>query len=103
MGKEKISGEVIHIDRFGNLITNISETQFHSFVSERNGKAKIKIKNLTIPSLCKSYSEANRLKPSSIFNSWGLLEIFIKNGNASRKLGIKNGGKVVIQFQNPKS
>ena len=96
MGKEKISGEVIHIDRFGNLITNISETQFHSFVSERNGKAKIKIKNLTIPSLCKSYSEANRLKPSSIFNSWGLLEIFIKNGDASKKLKTKKGNRVII-------
>lgn len=101
--KGKISGEVIHIDRFGNLITNISETQFHSFVSERDDKVRIKIKNSIISSICKSYSEANRLKPSSIFNSWGLLEIFIKNGNASRKLEIKNGEKVVIQLQNPKS
>ncbi len=103
IGKEKISGEVIHIDRFGNLITNISETQFHSFVSERNGKIKVKIKDFIIFSLCKSYSEANRLKPASVFNSWGLLEIFIKNGDASKKLKIEKGEKVVIQFQNPKS
>lgn len=103
IGKEKISGEVIHIDRFGNLITNISETQFHSFVRERDGKVKIKIKSSIIPSLCKFYFDAVGPKPSSIFNSWGLLEIFIKNGNASRKLGIKNGGKVVIQFQNPRT
>lgn len=102
-GKERISGEVIHIDRFGNLITNISKTQFHSFVSERDGKFRIRIKNFIIPSICKSYSDAAGTKPASIFNSWGSLEIFIKNGNASRKLGIKNGGKVVIQFQNPKS
>jgi len=94
--KGKISGEVIHIDRFGNLITNISETQFLSFVSERDGKAKIRIKNFIIPSLCKSYSDATGPKPSSIFNSWGLLEIFIKNDDASKKLKIKRGNRVII-------
>ena len=96
IGKEKISGEVIHIDRFGNLIINISEAQFHSLVNGRDGKVRIRIKNFIISSLCKSYSEAVAQKPSSIINSWGLLEIFIKNGNASKKLKIKKGNKVVI-------
>ncbi|MBI5749186.1 MAG: SAM-dependent chlorinase/fluorinase [Nitrospinae bacterium] len=94
--KGKISGEVIHIDRFGNLITNISETQFHSFISERDGKVRIKIKNFIIPSICKSYSDDVGPKPSSIFNSWGLLEIFVRNGDAGKKLKIKKGEKVLI-------
>jgi S-adenosylmethionine hydrolase len=103
IGEKKISGEIIHIDRFGNLITNISETQFHSFISKPDSKIRIKIKDSVISSTCKSYSEAKNKKPSSIINSWGLLEFFIKNEDASKKLKIKKGEKVTIQLQNPKS
>lgn len=90
--ENKICGEVIYIDRFGNLITNVSADNLCSFT----GKLQMKIKDLNISPPCKSYSDAGESKLSSIFNSWGLLEIFIKNGNAWKELKIKIGKKVQI-------
>lgn len=97
----EIRGEVIYIDRFGNLITNISFDEFYKTTSGiKNNNFNIRIKGIKITHIYKSYTEAEDLKPSSIFNSWGLLEIFIKNGNAGTALGIKKGEKVVIKFKN---
>jgi S-adenosylmethionine hydrolase len=104
--ENEIQGEVIYIDRFGNLITNIPIILIPPHPPlEKGGRGdfQIRIKNLIVP-LCKSYSDALDLKPSSIFNSWGLLEIFVKNRDASRELGMEKGEKVVIiifNFQLP--
>lgn len=100
MRGNEIRGEVIYIDRFGNLITNVSLDKFYKTVSGLKSKNfNIRIKDLKITHIYKSYSDAEDLKPSSIFNSWRLLEIFIKNSNASRKLGIKRGEKVLIKIK----
>ncbi len=92
--RNEIQGEVVYIDRFGNLITNIPAGILYPLKEQ----IQIKIKSKTISSLCKSYSEAEDLKPSSILDSWGLLEIFVKNKDAGRELGIKKGEKVIINF-----
>jgi S-adenosylmethionine hydrolase len=92
----KIQGEVIYIDRFGNLITNVSAPYFYLLKGEGKEFQQIFIKNLIINPPCKSYSDAEDLKPSSLFNSWGLLEIFIKNSNAGRELGVKKGEGITI-------
>ncbi|MBI3815323.1 MAG: SAM-dependent chlorinase/fluorinase, partial [Nitrospinae bacterium] len=96
--ENEIQGEVIYTDRFGNLITNIPATLIPPHPPlEKGGRGdfQIKIKDFIAP-LCKSYSDAGDLKPSSILNSWGLLEIFMKNKDVGRELGVEKGEKVII-------
>ncbi len=67
-------GEVIYIDRFGNLITNIRPTV------EIDGE--VKIKEYVIEKISKTYAEVKSGQLVALINSSGLLEIGVRDGNA---------------------
>ena len=80
-------GRVIHIDRFGNAITNIVG---HSHAgSIRAGRKTFGIH--------RSYSAVPRGKPVAVTGSSGLLEIAVRDGNAAKMLGLRVGHEVVVQ------
>jgi len=92
-----ISGEVIYIDRFGNLITNIGQDL------EKNIQGSIiKIKNKAVKGLKTSYADAVPKELLAIFGSSGFLEIAVNLGSAKDKLKAKIGDKVSI-FSNGKN
>jgi len=91
--KNILKGEIIYIDRFGNCISNISEKDFLNFI--KSHKFLIKIKNIKIKIISKNY-QINK-KYGAIFNSFNLLEIFVPNGNAAKKLNIKLHQKIIIK------
>src|SRR5205085_10751580 len=73
---EKIEAEIIHIDRFGNLITNlIREDLPESFSIEINGKLIDKLQNF--------YVESESGELFMIFGSAGFLEIAARENSAS--------------------
>ncbi len=90
--KEKIIGEIIRIDKFGNAITNIKADVSHI--------KSVIVKNLTIPLVPYYASVAAIEKPSSnvncLINSDGYLEIFVFKGNAAKELGLKKGDIVEV-------
>lgn len=81
--KNKIIGEVVYIDNFGNLITNINKNIFFNFVSLKD-TYKIKIKNNKIKKISNNYIQEKGY--GALFNSFNLLEIFSPNDNASYML-----------------
>jgi S-adenosyl-L-methionine hydrolase (adenosine-forming) len=90
--KDQIKGQVIFIDRFGNLITNIS-----SDLIRGRKKVKISIKNKKINHLCQYYEEEKEGKLLALFGSSNFLEIAVNQGNAQRLLKAKTGDKVKIE------
>ncbi len=82
----KILGQVVHIDQFGNLITNIR--------IEKGKPTKAILKGLSLP-FVNFYSEAAN-KPAALINSDDLVEIFLYKGNASETLSIKKGTPVEV-------
>lgn len=97
--KKQISGNVIKVDRYGNLITNIEEEVFNILLKGRNylihfGREKAEKINHT-------YNELDDGDCFVIFNDLGLLEIGINKGNASKLLGLKYDSSVSIIFDNP--
>lgn len=88
----RVNGEVIHIDRFGNVITNISKQDIETIGS---GPLKVLVKDRHID-IKNYYSEAGDREPHALINSSGLLEIFIYMGNASNALNIKTGDPVSV-------
>lgn len=75
-----LRGEVIVIDRFGNIITNI--------VGHHTGT--IRIGNKDIP-VRRSYSEVDRGETVAVTGSSGLLEIAVRDGNAAELHRITRG------------
>jgi S-adenosyl-L-methionine hydrolase (adenosine-forming) len=88
ISKETIEGEIIDVDSFGNLITNVESTKL-------SGKVKVTIKGLTIIGLKKSYTGVS---PIAIKGSAGFLEISIPNGNCAKKLKVHIGTKICINL-----
>ena len=93
---EKIQGEVIFIDRFGNAITNISSSGIMRLKnSNPSAEIKILLKNREVP-LQVYYSKTNEKGLHSLMNSSDLLEFYVFEGNASSEFGISIGDVVEV-------
>jgi S-adenosylmethionine hydrolase len=93
--KDAVAGEVIHVDDFGNIITNIRDNELESIGVGRSVKARLKEGEVKM-SFCKAYGEVEAGKPLALIGSHGFLEISINQGNASRAFRIRNGDEVTI-------
>ncbi len=84
-----ISGEVIDIDHFGNVITNITRFPKERFTTQIKGR-----------SLNKISSTYEGEKPIAIWGSLGFLEFSFPGGSLASMLCVKRGDKVIIKFKN---
>lgn len=90
-----IDGHIIHTDRFGNCITNITYKDLQTVPGGADlGKAILSIGDKQIKGLKKYYSEAAAGEPGALFNSSGALEIFLYKQNARTALTLKRGDAV---------
>jgi len=90
-------GEILHIDVFGNLISNIDEKELFHFV--KGHSFVIKTGRRTIQGLKKGYWEGKRNETIALIGSGGFLEISVKEGNAQKRLKAKKGDKIEISRQ----
>ena len=91
--EKRLVGQVIYIDHFGNLVTNISETDLLPFPRE---KLYVSIGAVSILGIVPSYAAVAVGSPAAVINSWGLLEIAVRNGIAAQQLRISPGCPVSI-------
>jgi len=87
-------GEIIYIDRFGNLVSNIDKEMLDNFIKDK--KFRIYIKDKTIEKLSHSYSEGTYLKPLALIDSFNYLEIALNWGSACNYLKAKKGAEVML-------
>jgi len=93
-----IKGMAIHIDHYGNIITNIDETFFKAFGQGRDFKIEFRRGDYDITSINKFYSKVPEGEKLALFSSTGMLEIAMNKGNASKLLGMKESDIVRIEF-----
>jgi S-adenosylmethionine hydrolase len=86
-----VSGEVIYVDRFGNLTTNLGSDAIP------DGAAVVRIGEARIAGVSTSYSAVARGALVAVVNSWGLLEIALRDGSAREHLGAGVGTTVAIE------
>jgi S-adenosylmethionine hydrolase len=91
-----VRGEVIHIDRFGNLITNIPAVYLSKAGIASSGMSA-EIAGRRISTLVEQYAAAPADQPVVLVGSRGLMEVAYRNGSAARALGVSRGDKVVIK------
>jgi hypothetical protein len=96
IGKNAIEGNVVHIDAYGNAITNITKKDFEimkmdrSFIIQFGREEFTKIQTI--------YDEIETGGCAIIFNDLGFLEIAINSGNASKLLGLEYDSAVRVIF-----
>ncbi len=98
--KREIAGNVVHVDRYGNLITNINRPEFEKMI-ELNGngvKYTVHFGRETFTNLHAYFTEVESGDCYVLFNSSDYLQIGINKGNASQLLGLKIDTPVNIEF-----
>ncbi len=94
INKNMMIGEVVSIDSFGNMITNISEQGFRSFVGKR--EFEIYFASERFNKIEKTYGNVPVGKLIAIFGSSGYLEISMNGGNASSYFMTTVGSTITI-------
>jgi len=90
----KLSGEILHVDPFGNLVSNIDEGRLIRFI--RGRPCAIRVGRKTIRGLKKGYWEGKKGEPIALFGSGGFLEISVREDNAQMSLKVKRGDPIQI-------
>lgn len=94
--RKQITGNIIRVDHFGNLITNIPKQAFDIL---SKGKAfTVQFGGEKFRRIHASYNQADQGECFIVFNSQDFLEIGIFRGNASELLGLEYDGMVNIIF-----
>ena len=88
------AGQVLHVDRFGNLITNLPQALF----APGRGVPVVAVAGQRIRGLADSYGAVPAGQPGAIVGSTGTLEIFVPGGSAAAALGASRGAAVTVTF-----
>lgn len=88
-----IHAEVVLIDRFGNAITNLEPGSSGLRLSDY----AVAVEGRTLP-VVDTYAAVGPGAPLALVDSWGHLEIAIRDGNAARTLGLEPGTPVSLQL-----
>ena len=87
-------GHILHIDNFGNLITNIKSED----LPPTKQAITIEVGSHSISGLSRTYEEGKGLL--ALIGSSGYLEVSLKEGNASTFLSTEVGGEIKIRPEN---
>lgn len=86
-----IIGRVLHIDDFGNIITNIKPTKIKAQII----KVNLHHVSLEVP-YAKTYGEVKPHEPLSLIGSHGFLEFALNMGSFSKKYRINNEDQIEV-------
>ena len=94
---DRITGAVLRIDRFGNLVTNIGRKQFERFAA--NGSIDITIAGHPVGRLVETFTDIAANEVCALFGSTEHLEIAANAASAGERLGVEHGAPVEVSRQ----
>lgn len=94
--RKQIVGNVVQVDHYGNLITNIDQSTFEILSQDKN--FSIVFGREVMHRIHHSYHDIESGECFLIFNDLGLLEIGIRQGHAQELLGVTYDSPVQILF-----
>lgn len=82
-----VVGEIIYIDRFGSLVTNLTTELVPDY-------ATLEVEDLDLGPVRQTFSDVTAGGLLAYVGSGGAIEIAVRNGSAARRLGVGVGGRV---------
>jgi S-adenosyl-L-methionine hydrolase (adenosine-forming) len=83
---DAIVGSIVHVDRFGSLVTDIPGAAVHRGYVEVEGGTSVPV--------LRTYSDVKSGEGVALIGSRGFVEVSVRDGNAARKLGVGRGATV---------
>jgi hypothetical protein len=82
-----VVGEVIYIDRFGTLVTNLTAEEVPPY-------ARVVVEDVDLGPLRTTFGDVPTGGLLAFLGSGGEVEIAVRDGSAARRLGLGVGGRV---------
>ncbi len=95
--KDGLEGTIIHIDKFGNLVTNISADLIDEVLAGK--QVKIYVGNVILNEINTTFGAVTEGEPVAYIGSAGMLEVGINQGDAQKMLGVQKGAQISIILQ----
>ncbi len=92
-GGELLAGEVVHVDRFGNLITNIRGV-------ERERVSSLACAGREVAGLQGTFADVSEGALLAFIGSSGFLEVAVRGGSAAAQLRARAGEKIHVRLRN---
>lgn len=84
-------GAVVHVDRFGNLLTNIDRRALDAF---RHLPLSVRVAEMVTVPLRATYGDVATGQLVALWSSWDTIEIALRDGSAAAHLGVGRGAAV---------
>ncbi len=94
--EQGIQGWVVHVDRFGNAVTNVPGELLAARLAGREFKCYVG--SAILNGLHRTYADVDEGEPVALVGSSGLLEVSINGGDAAQLLSIQKGSAVDVVF-----
>jgi S-adenosylmethionine hydrolase len=95
----QIVGQIIAIDHFGNLISNVETRQLDQCrQADHSAKLQIRIGSHVIHGLSDTYGNVPTNTALALIGSRGYLEIAVNRGSAARQLKVRRGDTVYVNI-----
>jgi S-adenosylmethionine hydrolase len=95
MRGNELLGEVMHIDDFGNIISNISVEDLKKIRAKENSFLNVEFKEKVLRlRFCSTYGGVPAKQPLALVGSHEFLEFSVNQGDAAKKFKIKVGDSV---------
>jgi S-adenosyl-L-methionine hydrolase (adenosine-forming) len=93
LGDGRIDGQVLRVDRFGNLITNIDRRSFETLAG---GPLDIRVGSHQVARVVTTYADAPPGEVCALFGSTDHLEVAANGANAAEALDLRRGAPVHV-------
>jgi S-adenosyl-L-methionine hydrolase (adenosine-forming) len=94
-----LRGVVLKVDRFGNLITNITPKDLPMLFEGKPPAFKMSVGKGTVSRMCSNYAEGSPGEAFAILGSMGFMEISANRGSASQLLTAGKGSEVNVVME----
>lgn len=91
-----LHGEVIRVDRFGNLITSIDAVTLAAFAPGGAAGVRVHVGGRPAGAVCGFFAQAGPGGSGALVGSAGHLEVFVNQGSAAERFGAGRGTPVVV-------
>lgn len=93
-----LRGEIIYIDHFGNLITNIRRATLERSFEAPPEQLELRVKRRAVRGICGTYADRQEGDLLALVGSSGHLEVAVNRGSAARLLGCEKGDTVTLML-----
>jgi S-adenosylmethionine hydrolase len=101
VGQNEVQATVLKVDKFGNLITNLTREDLPSAGRGEQVSFSIVVNGREITRRAASFTEGKALEPFNYIGSSGFLEIAVNQASAASLLRVGPGTSVILRWDEP--